>query len=137
MGEGFLGEAVATQDAGEGGAFSAAGGFDDGAASSAGDGLSADSDAEANRQASLKYAHEQQPMHHVFDNPKHNLGALISSCGSEGATMDEMINSVQGVPEGVYGADNPLIRVINGYTVTIRGAMINGVFKISTAFIPN
>jgi len=43
---------------------------------------------------------------------------------------------VQGAPDGIYGKVNPLIRVINGYTVTIRGAMINGVFKIGTAFIP-
>jgi hypothetical protein len=74
-------------------------------------------------------------MDHVFV-PKHNLGALIQSCGSEGATMDQIIESVQGASDGIYGKVNPLIRVINGYTVTIRGAMINGVFKIGTAFIP-
>jgi hypothetical protein len=37
--------------------------------------------------------------------------------------------------DGIYGTTNPLVRVINGFTVTIRGAMINGAFKIGAAFI--
>jgi RHS repeat-associated protein len=90
---------------------------------------------DANRQASKDYGRQQSQMDHVFV-PKHKLGALIQSCGSEGATMDEIIDSVQGASDGIYGKTNPLIRVINGFTVTIRGAMINGVFKIGTAFIP-
>ncbi|MGK3205090.1 RHS repeat-associated core domain-containing protein [Amycolatopsis sp. MEPSY49] len=91
--------------------------------------------ADANRQASKDYGRQQSQMDHVFV-PKHKLGALIQSCGSEGATMDQIIDSVQGAADGIYGKTNPLIRVINGFTVTIRGAMINGVFKIGTAFIP-
>ena len=113
---------------GDGGSSSSDSGGDSG-------GSSGSSSADANRQASLDYGRQQAQMDHVFV-PKHNLGALISSCGSEGATMDQIIESVQGAPDGIYGKTNPLIRVINGYTVTIRGAMINGVFKIGTAFIP-
>lgn len=86
-------------------------------------------------QASKTYAHQQQQMDHVFV-PKHKLDGLVTSCGGQDAAMDQMIESVQGVPNGIYGKANPLVRTINGHEVTIRGAMINGVFKISTAFIP-
>jgi hypothetical protein len=86
-------------------------------------------------QSSLDYGSQQSQMDNVFV-PKHKLGALIDSCGNEGATMDQIIESVQGAADGIYGKANPLVRVINGFTVTIRGAMINGVFKIGTAFIP-
>ncbi|MFF3575158.1 hypothetical protein ACFYXQ_46250 [Nocardia jiangxiensis] len=89
----------------------------------------------SNLQASKTYAHQQQQMDHVFV-PKHKLDDLVTSCGGQDAAMDQMIDSVQGVPNGIYGKANPLVRTINGQEVTIRGAMINGVFKISTAFIP-
>ena len=68
--------------------------------------------------------------------PKHNLDNFVSSSGGEDAAMDKIIDSVQGVPDGIYGKTNPLVRTIDGQTITIRGAVINGVFKISTAFIP-
>ncbi len=89
----------------------------------------------SNLQDSQAYAHQQQQMEHVFV-PKHKLDGLVTSCGGEDAAMDQMIESVQGVPDGIYGKTNPLVRTVNGHTVTIRGAMINGVFKVSTAFIP-
>jgi RHS repeat-associated protein len=110
-------------------------GGDSSSGDSGGSGSSGDDPAAANKQSSLDYGHQQSQMDHVFV-PKHKLGALIASCGSEGATMDQIIESVQGAADGIYGTSNPLIRVINGFTVTIRGAMINGVFKIGTAFIP-
>jgi RHS repeat-associated protein len=106
-----------------------------GDSSSDGDNGSSNNAGDANSQASKDYGRQQSQMDHVFV-PKHKLGALIDSCGSEGATMDQIIDSTQGAADGIYGKANPLIRVINGFTVTIRGAMINGVFKIGTAFIP-
>jgi len=118
-------------------AFSMSNGGDSSSGSDSGgdSGGSSGDSGDANKQASLDYGHQQAQMDHVFV-PKHKLGALIASCGDEGATMDQIIESVQGAPDGIYGTSNPLIRVINGYTVTIRGAMIKGVFKIGTAFIP-
>ncbi|WP_280435124.1 hypothetical protein [Nocardia carnea] len=85
--------------------------------------------------SSLDYALDKEAMGHVFV-PKHKLDNLVKSLGGEEATMTKIIESVQGVPEGVYNASNPLVRTINGETVHIRGAMINGVFKIGTAYIP-
>ena len=90
---------------------------------------------EPNVQTSKDYAHQQQQMDHVFV-PKHNLDNFVSSSGGEDAADDKIIDSVQGVPDGIYGKTNPLVRTIDGQTITIRGAVINGVFKISTAFIP-
>lgn len=86
-------------------------------------------------QASMDYALQPQQLGHVFV-PKHLLNGLVESCGSEEAAMTRIIESVQGEANGIYGKSNPLIRTINGHTITIRGAMIDGVFKISTAFIP-
>ncbi|MFF0544111.1 hypothetical protein ACWEVD_03665 [Nocardia thailandica] len=84
---------------------------------------------------SLDYALDKEQMGHVFV-PKHKLDNLVTSLGGEEATMTKLIESVQGVPDGVYNAGNPLVRTINGHTVEIRGAMIDGVFKIGTAYIP-
>ncbi|MFC1429610.1 RHS repeat-associated core domain-containing protein [Streptacidiphilus sp. N1-3] len=117
-------------------AYSVSSGGDSSSGDSGGSsGSSSSSGSDANRQASQDYAHQQAQMDHVFV-AKHKLGALIASCGDEGATMDQIIDSVQDAPDGIYGKTNPLVRVINGYTVTIRGAMIKGVFKVGTAFIP-
>lgn len=85
--------------------------------------------------SSLDYALDKEAMGHVFV-PKHKLDNLVKSLGGEEATMTKIIESVQGVPNGVYNASNPLVRTINGETVHIRGAMIDGVFKIGTAYIP-
>ncbi|WP_327120606.1 hypothetical protein OHB12_16845 [Nocardia sp. NBC_01730] len=85
--------------------------------------------------SSLDYALDKEAMGHVFV-PKHKLDGLVKSLGGEEATMRKLIESVQGVPDGVYNGANPLVRTINGQTVEIRGAMINGVFKIGTADIP-
>ncbi|WP_280294713.1 hypothetical protein [Nocardia abscessus] len=85
--------------------------------------------------SSLDYALDKEAMEHVFV-PKHKLDGLVKSLGGEEATMTKIIESVQGVPDGVYNGSNPLVRTINGQTVHIRGAMIDGVFKIGTAYIP-
>ncbi|MFI5777128.1 hypothetical protein [Nocardia sp. NPDC051570] len=68
--------------------------------------------------------------------PKHKLDEFVESCGGQDGAMDQIVESVHDVPNGIYGKANPLVRTINGHTITIRGAMIDGVFKISTAFIP-
>lgn len=85
--------------------------------------------------SSLDYALDKEAMGHVFV-PKHKLDGLVQSLGGEEATMKKIIESVQGVPDGVYNGSSPLVRTINGQTVHIRGAMIDGVFKIGTAYIP-
>ncbi|MEV6325816.1 hypothetical protein AB0M45_32325 [Nocardia sp. NPDC051787] len=83
----------------------------------------------------MDYALDKESMEHVFV-PKHKLDGLVKFVGGEEATMTKIIESVQGVPNGVYNGSNPLVRTINGQTVHIRGAMIDGVFKIGTAYIP-
>ncbi|MEU0504971.1 hypothetical protein [Nocardia sp. NPDC005998] len=67
-------------------------------------------------------------MRHVFV-PKHKLDGLVQWLGGEEATMKKIIESVQGVPDGVYNGSNPLVRTIIGQTVHIRSAVIDGVFK--------
>ncbi|MGY4100762.1 hypothetical protein ACW2Q0_14590 [Nocardia sp. R16R-3T] len=86
--------------------------------------------------SSLDYALKDEPMKHVFDYSKHNLDEFVQQSGSREQAMRKLIESVQGVPEGVYGPGNALVRTIDGHTIHLRGAMIDGVFKISTAYIP-
>lgn len=86
--------------------------------------------------SSLDYALKDEPMKHVFDYSKHNLDEFVQQSGSREQAMRKLIESVQGVPEGVYGPENALVRTIDGHTIHVRGAMIDGVFKISTAYIP-
>ncbi|MFD3707426.1 hypothetical protein ACFWUP_30190 [Nocardia sp. NPDC058658] len=92
--------------------------------------------AKLKRQESLDYALKDDPMGHVFDKLEHKLDGFVQQSGGRETAMTKLIDSVQGVPEGVYGPTNPLVRTIDGHTIHMRGAMINGVFKISTAFIP-
>ncbi|MFE3545543.1 hypothetical protein ACFXK0_21480 [Nocardia sp. NPDC059177] len=86
-------------------------------------------------QDSKNYALTPQKLDHVFVD-KHKLNGFLQGAGSREAAMTKLIEAVQGAPDGIYGKANPLVRTIDGHTITIRGAMINGVFKISTAFIP-
>ena len=93
----------------------------------------------SNLDKSQEYAHRQDNMDHVFRPVKndHKLGPLVESCGgSEDQAMTDMINSVGDVPDGIYGKGNEIERMINGHLVHIRGRMLDGVFKIGTAFTP-
>jgi Pretoxin HINT domain len=83
----------------------------------------------------VSYGLQQNQLDHVFV-PKHNLAGLVSDAGSEQQAMTQIVQSVGNVPDGVYGPANQLVRQVGNYSVTIRGAMINGTFKIGTAFIP-
>ena len=66
----------------------------------------------------------------------HKLEPLVRDCGGEDQAMTDIVNSVGDVPDGIYGRGNEIVRMVNGHLVHIRGAMINGVFKIGTAYTP-
>ncbi|WIX90340.1 RHS repeat-associated core domain-containing protein [Amycolatopsis sp. DG1A-15b] len=90
------------------------------------------------QQQSQDHAHQPENMDHVF-RPKrndHKLGPLVDSCGSEDQAMTDMIDSIGDVPDGIYGKGNEIERMVNGHLVHIRGRMMDGVFKISTAYTP-
>jgi Pretoxin HINT domain len=75
----------------------------------------------------------QPKLDHIFA-PKHNLGPLVTQFGSEEAVVSQMLNGVRGsVPAS--GTFVSTIQV-GGQTVVVRGAVVNGVIRIGTAFTP-
>ena len=80
----------------------------------------------------------QNDLHHVFDDPKHNLdGFLDSYDGNQNRAFDAVQNSAQNnINPNTYITGTDFILDVNGYYITVRGAFVDGVFKIGTFFIP-
>jgi uncharacterized protein YukE len=82
-------------------------------------------------------ANNENNMAHILDASKHGLGNLVDEAGGRPEAMRVIVNSLQdgdGLP-----ANGKFIvtRTINGQEITIRGAMVNGVPRIGTAFDPS
>jgi hypothetical protein len=83
------------------------------------------------------YASSESKMGHVLDPDKHGLGDLVNSSGGRPEAMRVLVDSLQdgsGLP-----ANGPfeVTRVINGQSITVRGAIVRGIPKIGTAFAPS
>jgi hypothetical protein len=87
--------------------------------------------------AAYNSASTENRMVHILDRPEHGLQDLVNAAGGRPEAMRVIVNSLQdgdGLPaNGVF----ELTRTINGQQITIRGAMLNGVPKIGTAFDPS
>ncbi len=70
---------------------------------------------------------------HIFV-PKHNLDPLVINLGSREAVIEQMLIGIRGrTPvRGVF----EIPTVIGGQTVVVRGAVVNGVPRLGTAFTP-
>lgn len=75
-------------------------------------------------------------LHHIFGNPTHNLAGLVSQFGSEVATLDAIQAATTAVvrQQGINGVFQVVVNVA-GQMITVRGAVVNGVVRIGTAFI--
>jgi hypothetical protein len=87
----------------------------------------------AQREA-LRYALRTEKLDHVFV-PKHKLGPLVDKFGGREGAMREIIGSLRsgGLPES---GPFEVVRNVGGQPVHIRGAVVDGVPKIGTAFTP-
>ncbi len=78
--------------------------------------------------------------HHIFDEPRHNLGPLVRWCGDEeaaGQAIENVVNAAfkdgdlildgRGVYQQVFD--------IGGNSVTVSGRVIGGTVHVSTAWI--
>ncbi|MFC6014101.1 hypothetical protein [Nocardia lasii] len=79
----------------------------------------------------------EKVMHHVLDPEKHGFGDLIEESGSREGAMRRIVDSLDDKDDLPDAGQYEVGRVINGESVTIRGAVIDGVPRISTAFIPS
>ncbi|TDB77554.1 polymorphic toxin-type HINT domain-containing protein [Micromonospora sp. KC723] len=82
-------------------------------------------------------ANTPQKLEHVIDPAKHGFGDLVTAAGGRSEAMRAITDSLRctcGLPaQGPFEVQ----REIYGETVTIRGAVVNGVPRIGTAFIPS
>jgi len=72
---------------------------------------------------------------HIFGKAAHNLGPLVASYGSEVAAYEALEKAtIQTVTsQGISGIFEVVVNV-GGLNVTVRGAVVNGLVKIGTAF---
>jgi hypothetical protein len=71
---------------------------------------------------------------HVFD-PKHNFGPLVETYGSEAGAMEQIVRSLDGAGLPSSGLFEVTTQV-GGQSVIVRGAVVNRVARIGTAFTP-
>lgn len=102
-----------------------------GAAHTVADGARPLSQAEA---TTLIDALRPDKLSHVFD-PKHNLGPLVESYGSEAGAMEQIARSIGGAGLPRSGLFE-VMRQVGGQSVVVRGAVVDGVVRIGTAFTP-
>lgn len=77
-------------------------------------------------------------MRHIFGKAAHNLAGLVARMGSERAVMAAVSRALASLPAGTLpaaGVFEVVVRV-GGQNVTVRGAVVDGIVRISTMFIP-
>jgi len=74
-------------------------------------------------------------LNHIFGNPGHNLGALVTYFKTEGTALQAIQQATDAVvtAKGITGVFQETVTV-GGQTITVRGTVIGGVAKIGTAF---
>ena len=73
-------------------------------------------------------------LNHIFGKAEHNFDPLIQRFGSQQAVVEQMYRGLQGVVPS--GGRFTVTRTIGGESVVIDGAVVNGVPRIGTAYIP-
>jgi YD repeat-containing protein len=84
-------------------------------------------------QSALDYATTSSKLDHIFA-AKHDFDPLVQQYGSREAVVQQVLNGLKGLtPES--GTFEQQI-VVGGQKVIVRGAVVDGVTKIGTAFTP-
>ena len=83
----------------------------------------------------LEYALDPNKLNHFFGNAEHGLAGLVEQLGSREAVVTEAVKGLVG--EGIPAAGRfSVLREIAGQTVRISGAVVDGVAKIGTMYVP-
>ena len=82
-------------------------------------------------------ANTPEKLAHVIDPAKHGFGDIVRQAGGRSEAMREITNSLRCSCDLPAAGRFEVQRQIYGETVTIRGAMVNGVPRIGTAFVPS
>ncbi|HZK91283.1 MAG TPA: hypothetical protein VFC56_14150 [Stellaceae bacterium] len=80
-------------------------------------------------------------LHHIFGDPRHNLGALERQYGGAEAAAEALEAMVKAAYEnGVLSAHEGeryrQVFDVAGHSVTVDGRIVNGVARVSTAWVP-
>lgn len=87
----------------------------------------------ATERRTLDDALRPDKLDHIFD-PKHNFQPLVQQFGSREAAMEQIVRSIGGpLPQA---GRFEIAQSIGGQTVIIRGAVVDGIPRIGTAFTP-
>ncbi len=85
----------------------------------------------AAEQEAYAYATEQNKLGHIFD-PEHDFQSLVQHFGSPEAVVQQMLNELKGLTPAAGTFEETI--TVGGQPVVVRGAVVNGVVKIGTAF---
>jgi RHS repeat-associated protein len=70
---------------------------------------------------------------HIFGKAQHNLGPLVQQLGGQSNTIQTVLNAANGsLPASGSFATTV---VVQGFTVELRGAVVNGAIRIGTMFV--
>ncbi len=85
----------------------------------------------------LKLPGAANTVNHIFGKAAHHLGGLVTRFGSPEAAYTALYDATSAAvrAQGTTGLFQTAVKVA-GETVTVRGNVIDGVVRISTAFIP-
>ncbi|MFT2016417.1 polymorphic toxin-type HINT domain-containing protein [Streptomyces sp. 796.1] len=84
-----------------------------------------------------KSASTPAKLEHVIDPEKHGFADLVARSGGREQAMRRIVDSLGDASDLPAGGRFEVGRVIDGENVTIRGAVVNGVPRIGTAFNPD
>jgi hypothetical protein len=96
-------------------------------------GVAAEDGLSAEDQAALDYATTPSKLDHIFA-AKHNFDPLVQQFGSREAVVQQFLNELKGLTPASGTFQEQI--VVGGQTVIVRGAVVNGVTKIGTAYTP-
>ena len=83
--------------------------------------------------AAFTFATRAEKLDHIFV-AKHNIEPLVRQLGSREAVVSQMLAGLKGLVPASGNFEIPVS--IAGQSVVVRGAVVNGIIKLGTAFTP-
>jgi hypothetical protein len=74
-------------------------------------------------------------LNHSFGKASHGLDGLVEQLGGRQAAYEALQNATAAATRGTAGPFQVTVQV-GGENVVVRGAVVNGIVKIGTAFKP-
>ncbi|SDY28376.1 intein C-terminal splicing region/intein N-terminal splicing region [Amycolatopsis xylanica] len=77
----------------------------------------------------------EQKLTHVIDAEKHGFADLVAKAGGREQALKRIVDSLHTIDDLPASGAFEVLRTIEGEVVTIRGAVVNGIPRLGTAFI--